>query len=176
MPEGLIESIQITAKNIGNFLNIDEKSTEITADGQRIIVQGPIKEIVEKYDTQRNLSFEQDSEQNDSWILGLNGLQTEKYFLTGILASAYNAIVQPDLDKIQICLSETITKIHDGSSLIITAMPSYLSQDKMFCVNISVNDSSPFQICHEDSDILCQVVSAGLPNVIRRMTAVGKKR
>ena len=180
MPEQLIDSMQITANNLGAILGLTEKETRITlkeADTNPCItLHTAIKNIVEKYDVQSVISFVRaDVNDEDTWTLDYDHLQTEQYHLLGILAAAYNAAIQPELEKIQKCLQETLTKIKDRTKIIVTAIPSYLSQERMFCVNIDVNDISPVQICHNDPDILVQVVSAGLPKVIRKMISQKNK-
>lgn len=170
MNDGLLLSMQVNARNIGKFLNLDPKFTEVIMNEDCVILHQQLKEIIEKQDQRKALVFKQENPNNPNmWTLSLNSLQTERYLLVGLLASAYNALVQPSIDAIQKCLAETLIKIKDGSGLNIVAASTYSSEDGVFCVNIEINDSSPIRICHENPQILMQVISAGLPSVVKKM-------
>ena len=167
MPEQLFDSMRITVGNIGSLLRLSEKEMEIAFSNEGIIIHTKVKDIVEKYDAQKVLFFTQeDCEDEDTWILKADNLGMERYHLLGILASAYEAIVQPHIDKIQNCLQETLSKI-SSAAMTITAMSTF--SKGMYHVNISINESPPLTVCHEDPETLVLVVKSGLPQITKKL-------
>lgn len=175
MPETLLNSIKITAEKIGDILNLKEECTQIiakeTPTGEHLVLNPVIKEIVKKYDFQKVLNFEKEGlEDGTGWILNVDAQKTEQYLLLGILATAFNLILQPHIKKIQEGLAKTLADLKDSRNVIVVAVPGYVSTEGMFCVDITINENSPFRLCHSDVDTLITVARVGIPNIIKKLT------
>lgn len=184
MPEELFNSINVIVEKICKLLELPSNICQIirkdVGEESRIFVTKVIKDLVEQYDDRKSIVLtETDS---DYWLLEKDKLGTERYNLVGVLSAAYSDIemmvnIEPALEKIQDTLNKTISRIKDGCGVSILANHSYHKEKDggkevvIFCVEIEINATKPLQICHENPDILIQVVTAGLPKVIKQITS-----